>query len=184
MSQEQKPMDENLEATSSEETTEEIVEEQAEALDPMALLQKENAELKESYLRLSAETDNYRKRIQHEKENFQKVALKGMLEKMLPVADNLERSIQAAEQSDNLESLKEGVKMVLMQFESVLVDAGLEKMDVNVGDEFDPQISEALMMEERDDVEHSMTVVDIFETGRMLNGQVIRTSKVKVAKKI
>ncbi|MGL4387796.1 MAG: nucleotide exchange factor GrpE, partial [Brevinema sp.] len=65
----------------------------------------------------------------------------------------------------------------------ILVDAGLEKIAIAVGDEFDPQISEALMMEERDDVEHSMTIVDIFETGRILNGQVIRTSKVKVAKK-
>lgn len=152
--------------------------------DPIKILLEENAKLKESYLRLSAETDNYRKRLQQEKENFQKFAVKGFVEKLLPVVDNLERSVQAAENSDNISSLKEGVQMVLTQFETVLQDAGLDKISLKIGDEFDPQLAEALMMEEREDVEHSMTVVDVFETGRILNGQVIRTSKVKVAKKI
>ncbi|MGL4561664.1 MAG: nucleotide exchange factor GrpE [Brevinema sp.] len=184
---EQKPLDESLEKDKLSADTSEPVEENqqtnTEELDPMAVLQQENASLKDAYLRLSAETDNYRKRIQQEKDNFQKIALKGVIEKLLPVVDNLERSIQAAEHTEHLESLKEGVQMVLTQFETVLSDVGLEKISLNIGDEFDPQTAEALMLEESEDVEHSMTVVEIFETGRILNGQVIRTSKVKVAKK-
>ncbi len=162
----------------AEEVDEVVVED-----DPIAILEKEKEELKNAYLRLSAETDNYRKRMLAEQENFKKIALKNVVEKLLPVIDNLERSIEAAKTSDNVESLREGVSMVLTQFEGVLKDVGLETVEVAEGDEFDPQFCEAVMMEERDDVPHSMTVTGVFEVGRKLGGQVIRTAKVKVAKK-
>ena len=152
--------------------------------DPIAILEKEKKDLKDSYLRLAAETDNYRKRMQQQQENFKKTALKEVVEKLLPVVDNLERSIQASSNSDNIESLREGITMVLVQFETVLKDAGLETVEIAIGDEFDPQFCEAVMIEERDDIAHSMTIVDIFEAGRKMGGQVIRTAKVKVAKKV
>ena len=151
--------------------------------DPITILEKEKKELKDSYLRLAAETDNYRKRMQQQQENFKKTALKEVVEKLLPVVDNLERSIQASSNSDNIESLREGIAMVLVQFETVLKDVGLETIEIAIGDEFDPQFCEAVMIEERDDIAHSMTIVDIFEAGRKMGGQVIRTAKVKVAKK-
>lgn len=156
---------------------------QNEELDPIVILEKEKEELKNAYLRLSAETDNYRKRIQQEKENFKKIAVKGVVENLLPVIDNLERSIEASKTSDNVTSLVEGISLVLNQFEGVLKDAGLETIDLQKGDEFDPQFCEAVMMEEQDDLPHSMTIVDVFEVGRKLGGQVLRTSKVKVAKR-
>lgn len=165
----------------SQETQEENIEETS--LDPIEILEKEKKDLRDAYLRLSAETDNYRKRIQQEKEIFKKIALKEIVEKLLPVVDNLERSIHAANTSDNIESLREGVFLVLNQFEGVLTDVGLETIEIKVGDEFDPQYCEAVMMETKDDVEHSMTVVEVFESGKKLGGQVLRTAKVKVAKK-
>ncbi|MGL4366676.1 MAG: nucleotide exchange factor GrpE [Brevinemataceae bacterium] len=163
--------------------TQSEVSEKIEELDPIALLEKEKSELKDAYLRLSAETENYRKRIEQEKESFKKFAVSNLIEKLLPVADNLERSIKASENSEHFNSLKEGVNMVFHQFEGVLKDAGLEAIEVKPGDEFDPQIAEAVMMEERDDIEFPMTVVDVFETGRKLGGRIIRTAKVKIAKK-
>ncbi len=63
---------------------------QAAVDDPIAILEREKLDLRNAYLRLSAETDNYRKRILSEKENFQKLALRGIMEKLLPVIDNLE----------------------------------------------------------------------------------------------
>ncbi|MDK2819153.1 MAG: nucleotide exchange factor GrpE [Spirochaetota bacterium] len=172
-------------ASDTVENIEDIVKDAIEEMndDAVAILEKENQSLKDSYLRLSAETDNYRKRIQQEKENFKKIALKDVVEKLLPVVDNLERSIQASSNSDNIESLREGINMVLNQFEGVLKDIGLETIEISKGDEFDPQYCEAVMIEERDDIAHSMTIVDVFEAGRRLSGQVIRTAKVKVAKK-
>ena len=164
-----------------EEIAKDILEEMDD--DPIAILEKEKKELKDSYLRLAAETDNYRKRMQQQQENFKKTALKEVVEKLLPVVDNLERSIQASSNSDNVDSLREGISMVLAQFETVLKDAGLETIEIAVGDEFDPQFCEAVMIEERDDIPHSMTIVDVFEAGRKMGGQVIRTAKVKVAKK-
>jgi molecular chaperone GrpE len=121
---------------------------------------------------------------QLEKENFKKIAVKDIVERLLPVIDNMERSINVGDNTDNIASFQEGIQLVLQQFEGVLKDAGLETVEVQTGDEFDPQYCEAVMMEERDDVEHSMTIVDVFEKGRKLGGQVIRTAKVKVAKKI
>ena len=183
-------LNENLKQDSSDttenmENIEDIAKDVLEEMDecPIAILEKEKKELKDSYLRLAAETDNYRKRIQQQQENFKKTALKEVVEKLLPVVDNLERSIQASSNSDNIESLREGITMVLAQFETVLKDVGLETIEVAVGDEFDPQYCEAVMIEERDDIAHSMTIVDVFEAGRKMGGQVIRTAKVKVAKK-
>ena len=179
--------EEDLQQVASDtiENIEDIVKDAIEEINDnaIAILEKENQSLKDSYLRLSAETDNYRKRIQQEKENFKKIALKDVVEKLLPVVDNLERSIQASSNSDNIESLREGINMVLNQFEGVLKDIGLETIEIAQGDEFDPQYCEAVMIEERDDIAHSMTIVDVFEAGRRLGGQVIRTAKVKVAKK-
>ncbi len=183
-------LNENLKQDSSDttenmENIEDIAKDVLEEMDecPIAILEKEKKELKDSYLRLAAETDNYRKRIQQQQENFKKTALKEVVEKLLPVVDNLERSIQASSNSNNIESLREGITMVLAQFETVLKDVGLETIEVAVGDEFDPQYCEAVMIEERDDIAHSMTIVDVFEAGRKMGGQVIRTAKVKVAKK-
>lgn len=179
----QQDMVEDTEQSQCESSNIEEAEDANEELDPIALLEKEKEELKNAYMRLSAETDNYRKRIQQEKETFKKIALKGVVENLLPVIDNLERSIEASKNSSNIESLVEGVSMVLTQFEGVLKDAGLETIDLKQGDEFDPQFCEAVMMEEQDDIPYSMTIVDVFEVGRKLGGQVLRTSKVKVAKK-
>ncbi|MGL4676642.1 MAG: nucleotide exchange factor GrpE [Brevinema sp.] len=178
-------VEESCENTCCEQESELIEESQENNVedDPIAILEHEKEELKNAYLRLSAETDNYRKRIQQEKESFKKTALKDIIEKLLPVIDNLERSIGAAKTSDNIESLREGVEMVLTQFEGVLRDAGLETVQLTKGDEFDPQYCEAVLMEEQDDLPYSMTIIDVFEAGRKLCGQVIRTAKVKVAKK-
>ncbi|MGL5955528.1 MAG: nucleotide exchange factor GrpE [Brevinema sp.] len=183
-------VEESCEDSCCQQTDESELKEQFEELqencvedDPIAILEHEKEELKNAYLRLSAETDNYRKRIQQEKESFKKTALKDIIEKLLPVIDNLERSIEAAKTSDNIESLREGVEMILAQFEGVLRDTGLETIQLAEGDEFDPQYCEAVMMEEKDDLPYSMTIVDVFEVGRKLGGQIIRTAKVKVAKK-
>lgn len=183
MSEQENIIEGNSESSEQTETqTQESLSEQ-ENTDLVSVLEKEKQELKEAYLRLSAETDNYRKRIQKEKEEFQKYAVRGLIENLLPVVDNLERSLKAADASDNMESLKQGISMVLAQFEDVLKNTGLEKIEIQVGDEFDPQVSEALMIEETDDGEYPMTVTEVFETGRTLGGVVLRSAKVKVAKK-
>lgn len=183
MSEQENIIEENNESSEQPEAqASEDVSEQ-ESTDLLSILEKEKQELKEAYLRLSAETDNYRKRIQKEKEEFQKYAVRGLIENLLPVVDNLERSLKAADASDNMESLKQGISMVLTQFEDVLKNTGLEKIEIQVGDEFDPQVSKALMIEETEDGEYPMTVTEVFETGRKLGGVVLRSAKVKVAKK-
>ncbi|MGL5722204.1 MAG: nucleotide exchange factor GrpE [Brevinema sp.] len=149
--------------------------------DPVSILMHEKQELKNAYLRLSADMDNYRKRIQKEKEDFQKFAVKNLVEKLLPVLDNLDRSLKA--ENIDVDSLKTGVTMVFSQFEDVLAESGLEKVVLQEGDEFDPQFAEAVIMEENAEAPHPLTVAEVYETGWKIGNSALRTAKVKVYKK-
>ncbi|MGL5254443.1 MAG: nucleotide exchange factor GrpE [Brevinema sp.] len=148
--------------------------------DPVAVLMREKEELKNAYLRLSADMDNYRKRIQKEKEDFQKFAVKNLVENLLPILDNLDRSLKA--QNIDVDSLKTGVGMVFSQFEGVLSESGLEKVTLQPGDEFDPQFAEAVIMEENSEASFPLTVAEVYETGWKIGNSILRTAKVKVYK--
>ncbi len=87
--------------------------------------------------RLKAEFDNYRKRTQKEKEEAAKYAAERMILSLLPVLDNLERAVDAANVKKDFESLSQGVEMILRQFRKVLEDEGLKTIDA-VGREFEP----------------------------------------------
>lgn len=150
------------------------------ALDPMQNLIEERDQLKASYLRLAADMDNYRKRIEKDKEDYRKYAIKTLIEKLLPVLDNFGRCLQAEGDAD---ALKQGAGMILTQLEGVMAEAGLQKIELSAGDEFDPQLAEALMMEENSEAPYSLTIAEVFESGWRIGEQTLRTAKVKVYKK-
>lgn len=150
------------------------------ALDPMQTLIEERDQLKASYLRLAADMDNYRKRTEKEKEDYRKYAVKNLIEKLLPVLDNFGRCLHA---EGDAESLKQGAGMILTQLEGVMGEAGLQKIELSSGDEFDPQLAEALMMEENPEAPYSLTIAEVFENGWRIGEQTLRTAKVKVYKK-
>ncbi len=137
---------------------------------------KKYDELYDKYLRTLAEYDNFKKRTAKEKDELYSYAVADTLEKLLPVLDNLERAVDAAEEKS---PLADGVKMVLKQFADTL-----EKMDVAaieaVGGEFDPKLHNAVMHVEDENV-GANTVVEEFQKGYKYKEKVIRHSMVKVA---
>ena len=139
-------------------------------------------EAKDRFLRKVAEFDNFKKRTAKEKtENFS-LGICEAVEKLLPVLDNLDRAIVAAESNDDKEALLEGITMVRKQFCEALSGIGVSEIEA-VGKEFDPDKHNAVMMEDSD--LPSNTVIEEFAKGyaynRDDNVKVIRHSMVKVS---
>jgi len=129
---------------------------------------------------LQAEFENYKKRIVREQTNFLEFACKDIVIKILPVLDNLERSLSSARDAADFEAFKKGVEMVYSHLVDSLKKEGLEAID-SAGQRFNPQEHEALMQVESDEHEEG-TVVEAIQKGYFLKGKVLRPAIVKVAK--
>lgn len=154
----------------------------AEAQKPEESLAEKLEEVKDKLLRKVAEFDNFRKRTAKEKaENFSLGACDAV-EKLLPVLDNLDRAIAAAETNDDKAALLEGIKMVRTQFTDALTAIGVSEIEA-AGGEFDPEKHNAVMTGDSD--QPAGTVIEEFAKGYVYkNGdteRVIRHSMVKVA---
>jgi len=134
----------------------------------------------EKYLRLHAEFDNFKKRMTKDKVEAIRFANQGLIEEILPFVDNLERSLQHADESGNFNALKDGILMTLDQLLKALEKAGLEPIKAE-GEPFDPEVHEAIMQVEADEVA-SNHVVEEFQKGYKLHGRVIRPATVTVSK--
>ena len=146
-------------------------------------LDKARAEA-ESYLddlrRLQADFDNYRKRTLREQTARTASASQALVARLLPVLDNFELAVSAAEQSRDFDRMLKGVEMVLGALREVLEGEGLVKIEAE-GKPFDPERHEAVIAVEQEDTEPGM-VVDIVRAGYELRGKVLRPAMVKVAK--
>lgn len=135
---------------------------------------KENFEMLQ---RLAAEFDNYKKRTAKEKENLYIEATKDTISVLLPVLDNLERAAEA--DSNEVESLKDGINMVLKQFKEVLKEIGVEEIPAK-GEQFNPEVHSAVMHIESEEFGNNV-VVEELQKGYKIKDKVIRCSVVKVA---
>ena len=157
----------------------EAVEEDAIAAD----LAKARAEA-ESYLddlrRLQADFENYRKRTLREQTARAASASQALVTRLLPVLDNFELAVSAAEQSRDFDRMLKGVEMVFGELRQALEGEGLVKIEAE-GKPFDPERHEAVIAVEQEDTEPGM-VVDIVRAGYELRGKVLRPAMVKVAK--
>lgn len=139
------------------------------------------AETQDRLLRLGAEFDNFKKRMERERVEFLKYANAGSVLELIKVIDHFERAVEAAEKSKDFDSLLQGVKMIQAEIEGTLRKKGLERIKV-VGELFDPHRHEAVAEVLTDEYpEH--TVVEELQKGYLLEGKVIRPAAVKVAKK-
>jgi molecular chaperone GrpE len=146
-------------------------------------LDKARAEA-EGYLddlrRLQADFDNYRKRTLREQTARAASASQALVSRLLPVLDNFELAVSAAEQSRDFDRMLKGVEMVFGELREVLEGEGLVKIEAE-GKPFDPERHEAVIAVEQEDIEPGM-VVDTVRTGYELRGKVLRPAMVKVAK--
>jgi len=145
-------------------------------------VQREIAEMKDRYLRLAADFDNYRKRALRERAEIQATAAEGVVAELLPVLDNLERALAAGsggrDNRQGFEKVLKGVELTLRMFQGVLAKFGVERMTA-AGEPFDPHRHEALTQDESADVAAD-TVGEVFEPGYMIRGKVVRPARVKV----
>ncbi|GAB6109560.1 nucleotide exchange factor GrpE [Fusibacter bizertensis] len=145
----------------------------------MESLKSEIDQLNDKYLRLNAEYQNYRKRVEKEKSDIFKYGSEKLFIEMLPIMDNFERALSASEQ-ENIESkVLDGIKMIKKSLDELFDRNGVKKIDA-MGMPFDPIKHHAVMTVESDD-ESSDNVIEVFQDGYALNDKVIRPSMVKVS---
>jgi molecular chaperone GrpE len=167
--------EEVLAETPVEETQEPTLEEKyAQALAEVEELKKEN-------LRVLADSENFRKRLTREKDEFFKFATSSILEEIIPVMDNLDLALAHGRQADACKDLVMGVEMTMNIFLDTMKRHGLEQIAA-VDVPFDPARHEALGQIERDDVEEN-TVCQMLQKGYMLKDRLLRPAKVMVSRK-
>ncbi|MCH5224796.1 MAG: nucleotide exchange factor GrpE [Muribaculaceae bacterium] len=138
-------------------------------------LQKE----KKEYLFLMAEFDNFRKRTLKEKSDIIKNAGENVLKGLLPIMDDFERGIKAAENSPEADSVKEGVNLIYNKFKNYLKQNGVKEFDPD-DDTFDPDKHEAISVVPVPDESKKGKILDTVEKGYNINDKVLRHAKVVV----
>ncbi|MGE5497429.1 MAG: nucleotide exchange factor GrpE [Syntrophothermus sp.] len=142
-------------------------------------LQKQVEELKDRMLRKAAEFENYKRRTDVEQSNLLKYAGESVLTKILPVFDDLERSLDHAGEASNIESIVSGLRMIVNKFRKTLEDQGVAKIDAK-GKPFDVNFHEALLQQNVPGVAPH-TVIEVVEPGYTYKEKVIRHAKVIVS---
>lgn len=159
------------------ENTEEKAEETEK--DPLEAANEQIAELKDKYLRSVAEFDNYRKRTMKEKAELIVNGAEKAVSAILPVMDDMERALATAEKTEDVEALKEGMKLIFQKFEKCLKGLGVNKIDTKDAD-FNTDYHEAVAMVPGMGDDKKGKVLDCVQTGYTLNDKVIRHAKVAV----
>ncbi len=164
---------------------EEDIDEPADLTNEEILELKKKAEERDTYLdqllRTKAEFMNYQKRVAKEHESTAQFAVQNLILDFLPELDNFERALKLADDSSDFSKFVEGIKLIEEQLFKVLGKYGVESIET-AGKAFDPNLHEAVMEEENNEMPHH-TIVDEFQRGFLLKERVIRPSKVKVSKR-
>jgi molecular chaperone GrpE len=164
--------------TDEEEAPEQPEEEAAEPeLDPLAKAEAERDQYLDLAQRTQADFENYRKRTAQQAAQASERAKVGLLRELLPVVDNLERALAAANGAEG--PLAEGVKLVLNDLQGVLAREGVEAIEP-VGERFDPTVHEAISTRAADGTEAGV-VVEVVEKGYRTRDSVIRPARVVVS---
>ncbi|HCV8627116.1 TPA: nucleotide exchange factor GrpE [Staphylococcus aureus] len=166
--------DEAIEETSDENVIEEI-DPKDQKINELQQLADEN---EEKYLRLYAEFENYKRRIQKENEINKTYQAQRVLTDILPAIDNIERALQIEGDDETFKSLQKGVQMVHESLINALKDNGLEVIKTE-GEAFDPNIHQAIVQDDNPDFE-SGEITQELQKGYKLKDRVLRPSMVKV----
>ncbi len=144
-------------------------------------LENQLSELKDKYLRLHAEFDNYRKRTMKEHLELRKVAARDTMSALLPILDDFDRAKKNAEQQED-EGFRTGLGLVIKKLYNILEQKGLTAMNTEQGIDFDVELHEAITEIPAPTEEMKGKIVDTVEQGYYLNEKIIRHAKVVVGK--
>ncbi|TDS17721.1 nucleotide exchange factor GrpE [Sphingobacterium paludis] len=150
------------------------------ALSEEEKLKEEVAVANDKYARLFAEFDNYKKRTSKERVELIQSASKDVLNKLLPVLDDLDRALSAMQTAQDIESVRQGIDLVNQKFRKTLQQEGLKEMDDIIGKPFDPEFQEAITAIPSPSPDLKNKVIDVVEKGYFLNDKVVRFAKVVI----
>ena len=181
-SAEQEATEQNQEGQEQQQGEEETGEKSLEDLQKeIEELKQKNEELKDKHLRLFADFDNYKKRTAKEKTDIQKNASEDVLKDLLPIIDDFERAIGTAEDAKDVDSVREGMRLIYQKMMKTLEHKGLQSME-SQGKEFDSEYHEAVSEIPAPSDDQKGKVMDEIEKGYYLNDKIIRFAKVVVGK--
>lgn len=163
-------------ATDVQNSNEDVAQESNKELED---LQNKYTQLNDSYLRLHAEYDNYRKRTLKEKAELIKNGGETVLKNILPVIDDFEHAIEMLQKSETTQGFIEGVELIYNKFQSYLKQNGVKQMEV-IGTPFDAELHEAVTMIPAPSEDQKGKIIDCIQNGYFLNEKVIRFAKVIV----
>lgn len=167
------------ESEKNEKASEDVqVEDNNEIAKRISELEVKAEEAENRYLRLYADFENYKRRVQLDKEASQKYRAQSLISNLLPAIDNFERAMQIEPNNEQTKALLEGVQMVYRAIIDALKQEGAEQIEA-VGKEFDPHLHQAVMQANDSEYESNI-VVEEFQKGYILKDRVIRPSMVKV----
>ena len=142
-------------------------------------LQEKYAALNDTYLRLLAEFDNYRKRMAKERLELVRTAGEDLIKGLLPVLDDCSLAQQALAKSEDMDAAREGVDLILRKLYKYLESKGLQSIDA-MGAALDTDLHEAVTQFPAPDASQKGKVIDVVQQGYTLNGKVIRYAKVVI----
>ncbi len=163
-----------------EELSEDTGDDKADLAQKLADKEAEIKECKEKVLRLAADLENFKKRIEREKTEYLKFALENFAKELLPFLDNLERAVATAKESRDIDKLIEGLELTLSGYLKTLEQFGL-KTFMAEGQRFDPKLHEALSVQEQEGVEDDIVVKELLR-GYSFHEKVLRPALVIVSK--
>jgi molecular chaperone GrpE len=142
--------------------------------------EKEAAENYDKYVRAVAEMENYKKRAVRDRADSLKYGQENLIKDILPLVDNLDRAMEHACNSNDFEAFKAGLQLIQNQLNGCLAKQGVEPIEA-IGRDFDPNVHEAVLQVESPEHGHNQ-VVEELEKGYLLNGRLLRPSKVSVCR--
>lgn len=143
-------------------------------------LQRERDEYYDRLLRKTAEFDNYRKRIERERQQVTEAAAADLIEDLLPLVDDMERALKADAGSEGADAYRRGVELIHKQMTDVLRKRGVRPIEA-LGADFDPHYHQAVAYDPADG-RRDGEVIEEFRRGYMLGDRLLRPAMVKVAK--
>jgi len=145
-------------------------------------LRQKVIELEDAYLRKVADFDNYRKRMLAQMAAMETEGIKKVIKEFLPLVDNFERALKSSKENKDFDSLYDGLNMIYSLSLNLLEKFNVKPFD-SKGQEFDHNLHEAVMMEEKEDLKFDYVVLEELEKGYKFGNDVLRHARVKVGKK-
>lgn len=178
----QEPIEEGQSDIEANQTMVALTFDEYEALeDEIEALKSEIEEQKDGWLRTRADFENYKKRVQRDATRSYQDAMSSILKIFLNAADDLERALKHRPEGKEVASWISGIELIHQKLVNQMKNQGIERMGVQPGDEFDPNIHEAITQEDHPDFEDGQ-IIEVIQPGYRISDRIIRPAMVRVAR--